>query len=101
MSRLIETKLRNQHTKIEKATVTIMKCKATEAVAQRCSVEKMFLEILPQACNFIKKETLERAFSCEFSKISKNTFLYKTPSLAAFEAKRFLPCQSKSKTTVI
>ena len=29
---------------------------------------------LPQACNFIKKETLVRVFSCEFCEISKNTF---------------------------
>ena len=28
----------------------------------------------PQACNFIKKETLAQAFSCEFCEISKNTF---------------------------
>ena len=28
----------------------------------------------PEACNFIKKETLEQAFSCEFCEISKNTF---------------------------
>ena len=28
----------------------------------------------PQACNFIKKETLAQVFSCEFCKISKNTF---------------------------
>ena len=26
------------------------------------------------ACNFIKKETLAQVFSCEFSKISKDTF---------------------------
>ena len=26
------------------------------------------------ACKFIKKETLAQAFSCEFCKISKNTF---------------------------
>ena len=36
---------------------------------QRCSVKKV-----PQACNFIKKETLAQVFSCEFCKISKNTF---------------------------
>ena len=29
---------------------------------------------MPQACNFIKKETLAQVFSCEFCKISKNTF---------------------------
>ena len=28
----------------------------------------------PQACNFIKKETLAEVFSCEFCRISKNTF---------------------------
>ena len=62
--------------------------------AQRCSVEKMFLEISqnsqentcqslffnkvgglrPMACNFIKKETLVQVFSCEFCEISKSTF---------------------------
>ena len=55
-----------------------------------CSVKKVFLEISLnshenscdrvsfliklQAYNFIKKETLAQVFSCEFSKISKNTF---------------------------
>ena len=28
----------------------------------------------PQACNFIKKETLAQVFSCEFCEISNNTF---------------------------
>ena len=35
------------------------------------------------ACNFIKKETLAQVFSCEFCDISKNTFFYRTPPLAA------------------
>ena len=30
---------------------------------------------LVDACDFIKKETLAQMFSCEFWKISKNTFL--------------------------
>ena len=38
----------------------------------------------PQACNFIKKDTLPQMFSREFCEISKNTFfteyLWKTPS---------------------
>ena len=56
----------------------------TEAVARRCSVKKVFLEISQNsqentcvivsfliklqawACNFIKKETLALVFSCEF-----------------------------------
>ena len=29
---------------------------------------------MPQACNFIKKETLAQGFSCEFCGISKNIF---------------------------
>ena len=28
----------------------------------------------PEACNFIKKETLAQVFSCEFCEISKSTF---------------------------
>ena len=28
----------------------------------------------PQACNFVKKETLAQVFSCEFCEISKNSF---------------------------
>ena len=35
------------------------------------------------ACNFIKKETLAQVFSCEFCEISKNTFYYKRPLVAA------------------
>ena len=53
----------------------------TEAVVQRCSVKNLLLEISQkftgkqvQACNFIKRETLAQVFSCEFCKISKNTF---------------------------
>ena len=59
-----------------------------EAVAQRCSVKKAFLEIsqnsrentcarfsfLPPACNLIKKETLAQVLSCDFCEIFKNTF---------------------------
>ena len=39
----------------------------------------MYQSLRPQACNFIKKDTLTQAFSCEFRKISKNTFSYRTP----------------------
>ena len=73
-----------------------------EAVVQRFSVEKEFLEISQNsqentcarasfliklrasACNFIKKEDLAQVFSCEFCRISKNTFFYRTPPVAAF-----------------
>ena len=40
--------------------------------------QSLFL-IKLQACNFIKKETLAQAFSCEFQEISQNTFSYRTP----------------------
>ena len=74
-----------------------------EAVVRRCFVKKVFLKI-PQnsqentcardsfliklqalACNFIKKETLAQVFSCEFCEISKNTFFYRKPPVAASE----------------
>ena len=69
----------------------------TEAVTRRYSLKKTFLEIsqnslgntcarvsfliklLASACNFIKKETLAQAFSCEFCESSKNTFSHRTP----------------------
>ena len=34
-------------------------------------------------CNFIEKEALVQVFSCEFCEISKNTFSYRTPPVAA------------------
>ena len=36
-----------------------------------------------KACNFIKKETLVQVSSGEFCEISKNTFFYRTPPVAA------------------
>ena len=64
----------------------------TDAVALRCSVKKVFLEILQnsqentqgrvsflirlldEACKFIKKEAMAQVFSCGFYEIFKNTF---------------------------
>ena len=39
---------------------------------------------------FLKKETLVQVFSCEFYKISKNTFFHRTPLVAAFESRVLL-----------
>ena len=54
-----------------------------EAVAHRCSVKNLFLEILQNSLEKtpvpIKKETLAQAVSCELCKISKNTFSYRAP----------------------
>ena len=42
--------------------------------------QSLFLiKLQPQACNFIKKETLAQVFSCGFCEISKITFSYRTP----------------------
>ena len=43
----------------------------TEAATRGCSIIK---GVLPEACNFIKRETLAQVFSCEFCEISKTTF---------------------------
>ena len=51
-----------------------------EVVAPRCSVKKVFLEILQNSQeNTSTKETLAQMFSCEFCEISKSTFSYRTP----------------------
>ena len=39
---------------------------------------------LPQACEFIKKESLAQVFFCEICEIYKNTFFYRTPPVAAW-----------------
>ena len=44
---------------------------------------------MAQACNFIKKETLTQVFSCEFCKISKNTFFTEHLWTIASESCRF------------
>ena len=43
------------------------------------------------ACNFIKKGTLAQVFSCEFCKISKNTFFHRTASVAASACEKDSP----------
>ena len=58
----------------------------TEAATRGVLYKKMFLTISqksqentwqPQACNFMKKDTLVQVFSCKFFEIFKNTFLIK------------------------
>ena len=85
---------------------------------QRCSVKKVVLRNLtkftgkhlcqslsfncrPQA-NFIKKETLAQVFSCEFCKISKNTFFtdhLRTTASVRFK-KKYLLCTLSSSRLV-
>ena len=46
--------------------------------------QSLFLNKLQgSAYNVIKKKTLAHVFSCEFCEISKSTFSYRTPSVAA------------------
>ena len=63
----------------------------TEVAVQRCSIKKVFLEILQNSqentCAIvsfliklpIKKETLAQLFFCEFCEISRNTLFHRTP----------------------
>ena len=44
-----------------------------------------FIKLQPEACNFINKETLAHVCSCEFCKIFKNTYFYRTPLVANAE----------------
>ena len=65
----------------------VSNAKITDAVARKCSVKKVFLEILQnsQENTFFKKETLSQVFSCKFCEISKNTYSYITPQETASE----------------
>ena len=68
---------------------------SSEAATKAALCKKVFLDILQNSqestCarvsflinNFIKKDTLVQVFSCEFCKISNNTFFYRTPLVAA------------------
>ena len=48
-----------------------------------CGRVWFFIKLQGSAWNFIKRETLAQMFSCEFCEISKNTFCYRTPPVAA------------------
>ena len=86
------------YTKITKVIYSPKLIHDTEAVVLRCFVKKVFLKISQnlqentcarvsfliklQVCNFIKKETLIKVFSCEFCEILRTHF-YRTPLVAA------------------
>ena len=48
-----------------------------------CARVSFLIKLQARPCNFSKKETLAQVFSCEFCEISKNTFFYRTPLVAA------------------
>ena len=43
-------------------------------ISQKFTGKHLYQGLRPQACNFIKNETLAKVFSCEFCVIHKNTF---------------------------
>ena len=47
-----------------------------------------FDKVAGGACNFIKKETLAQVFSCEFCKISRNSFFFRTSLVAASDPRK-------------
>ena len=51
--------------------------------SQENTCASLFFNKVAGAWNVIKKETLAQVFSCEFCEISKNTFSYRTPPVAA------------------
>ena len=58
-----------------------------------CVRVSFLIKLQASACHVIKKETLAQLFSCEFCKISKNTFPYRKPPVAAFvESFYFISC---------
>ena len=76
-------------------------------VARRCSVKKVFFEISQNSqentcarVSFLIKLTLAQVFSCEFCEISKNTYSYRTPQVAAsvhvIPAQIIVPCFNES-----
>ena len=72
---------------LEAATVGILLKKVFLKILQNSQentcVGVSFL-IKPQTCNFIKKETPTRVFSCEFFEIFKNTYFVEYLRKAAF-----------------
>ena len=49
-----------------------------------CARDSFLIKFQAQACNFIKKESLVKVFSCDFCEISKNTFFLQNTSGGCF-----------------
>ena len=66
------------------AEAVVCKC-SSEAVTQRCSVIKVLFinEVAGQCWQLYLQRDPSTGVSCEFCKISKNTFSYRTPQVAA------------------
>ena len=55
----------------------------TKFTRKRSCQNLFFNKVAGQTCNFVKKRDSGTSFSCEFCEISKNTFLHRTPLVAA------------------
>ena len=69
--------------------VNVVLIQHAEAVVQRCSVKRCPYTIRKIHRKTLELETLAQMFSCEFCKIYKNTFCYRTHLVAASEHARF------------
>ena len=69
----------------------IRKCDFNKVAKHRTSAWVLSVNLLhtllKKSLNFITKESLTQVFSCEFCGISKNTFLNRTPRVAASQSK--------------
>ena len=61
-----------------------------------CARVSFLIKLQAAAYNFIKKKTLVHVFSCEFCKIPKNIFSYRTRPVAASELTKMFETQSAS-----
>ena len=67
-----------------KSSRLVVLCKKAFLKSSQNSQENNYASVsfCRPACNFIKKETLAPVFSCELCEIFKNSFYYRTPSVA-------------------
>ena len=56
-----------------------------------CARVSFLIKLQALSLQLVKLETLAQLFSCEFCEISKNTFSYRTPPVAA-SGNSFKPC---------
>ena len=88
MKKELESKMKNPTNALRNTDLVLQ---LMEAVVRRCSVKKVFLEISQNSqentcarVSFLIK-TLVQVFSCDFCEISKNSFSYRAPLVAASE----------------
>ena len=83
----------NSDLKYSNSSIFLKTISKPEAVVQRCSVKKAFLEISQnsQENTCAGVSFLRKLFSCELCEISKNTYFHKTPLVAASSKTLIIP----------